>query len=315
ALRLRQALALIEGRLDGALAGLADLAQAHAETPMMARTYGQPATVTTFGAHVAIWGEGLLAVRAELPAIRDGVCQVTLSGAAGTLAAMGPEGPALRAALAAALGLRDPEASPHAERAGVRALASWCQRVLQAVDKAAVDLLLWTRDGTVTLGGGGASSTMPQKQNPVGPSVMRALAGHGAGLAATLQGATPAEARDGAAWFTEWLSLPPLVAATGKALSLLGEAEVAPDLTALRKEAEDPSGMIHAEAVSFRLAQDIPREAAQAQVKAWVAEVRAEGGSLLTRAGLDAAEFAPERQWGEAPALARRFAAKVRGHG
>ncbi|PWJ22029.1 lyase family protein [Jannaschia seohaensis] len=312
ALRLRQALTLIEARLDGALERLADLAEAHAETPMAARTWGQVATPTSFGAAVAVWGEGLLALRAELEAVRDAVLILTLHGASGTLSALGPEGPALRVAVAKALGLRLPPGPPHAERSGVLRLAGWANRLLQACAKPAADLLLMTRDGSVVLAGGGASSTMPQKANPVAPSTICALAAHGGGLAAAIHAQPTRDARDGAAWLTEWLSLPPLIVAAAKATALLRDLEVRPDPARLRARLDDPSGLIHAEALSFAMARDMPRPEAQARIKGWVAEIRDGGGSLLDRAGADPAEYAPERHWGDAPAQARAFAARVR---
>jgi 3-carboxy-cis,cis-muconate cycloisomerase len=75
------------------------------------------------------------------------------------------------------------------------------------------DLTLLARSeiGEIGLPGAGASSTMPQKQNPVAPSLLVALARFAPAQAAVLQGAAVhAEARDGAAWFAEWLTLPPL---------------------------------------------------------------------------------------------------------
>ena len=310
ALRLRQALCLISDRLDAALSGLADLAEAHAETPMAARTYGQVATPTTFGATVAIWGQGLLTLRADLPRIRDLVQIVTLNGAGGTLSAMGDAGPAIRADLAKGLGLTVPTGSPHAERSHVRALAGWLEQLLCALDKCATDLLLLTRNGVVGLGTAGASSTMPQKANPVAPSQMRALALHGRAVAQGIATA-PWDHRDGAAWFAEWLALPQLVTATARALTLLSQMEITPDKAALAAPLNDPAGLIHAEAISFAL--DLPRPQAQAQVKAWVAQVRAEGGSLVERSGLPAEQFAPQSQLGEAPEHARRFVRRARG--
>ncbi|UWQ18622.1 lyase family protein [Jannaschia sp. M317] len=311
ALRLRQVLTLLDGRLDALLTQLADLAEAHAETPMLARTFGQPAVVTTFGAAVATWGSGLLALRSELPDIRAAVCIVTLNGAAGTLSAMGPEGPALRSALARALGLADPGHSPQVDRSHLHALASWANRVLQACDKIAGDLLLLSREGAVTMGGG-QSSTMAQKRNPIASSVVRALALHGNGLCHTLHAATPADQRDGGAWFAEWLALPQLMSATGKALLLLTGDRVTVEVDAMAATLAATNDLIHAEALTFALARDMPRPEAQAQVAAWAAETRVEGGSLLARAGVDPADYAPARQWGEAPALARRFAQSVR---
>lgn len=85
---------------------------------------------------------------------------------------------------------------------------------------------------------------------------------------------------------------------------------IVPDADTLRAPLDDPSGLIHAEAISFAL--DLPRPEAQAQVKAWVAEVRATGRSLIDLSGLPPERFAPQAQWGEAPDHARRFVAAAR---
>jgi 3-carboxy-cis,cis-muconate cycloisomerase len=89
ALRLRPMLALWQARIDSLLARLGPMAAATANLPMTARTYGQAATPTSFGAVVAGWGWPVLRWRDRLPTLRDTVLQVSLSGAAGTLSAMG----------------------------------------------------------------------------------------------------------------------------------------------------------------------------------------------------------------------------------
>ena len=122
ALRLRQALALYAERLRAMLGALADLAEEHATLPMAARTYGQAATPTSFGAVAAGWGRPLLALTRDFDRTSTGIARVSLSGAAGTLSAMGPKGPEVRAHLAAALDLSDPEATWHTDRTGITAL-------------------------------------------------------------------------------------------------------------------------------------------------------------------------------------------------
>ncbi len=92
-LRLRQALALIEDDLHLTLASLGKLAQTHAALPMPARTYGQHATPTSFGAVVDAWGAPMLDLLAELPALRKNCLLISLSGAAGTAGALGPQPP------------------------------------------------------------------------------------------------------------------------------------------------------------------------------------------------------------------------------
>ena len=60
---------------------------------------------------------------------------------------------------------------------------------------------------------------MPHKSNPVAAEVLVALARFAAGTAGALhQGLVAENERSGAAWTLEWLTLPPLVAATASAL-------------------------------------------------------------------------------------------------
>ncbi|MDH3264414.1 MAG: lyase family protein, partial [Paracoccaceae bacterium] len=212
-LRLRQAVALYEARLAALIGALGRLAGDHAELPMMARTYGQDAVPTSFGAHAALWGAPLIRHRDRLAELKPRLLIVSLSGAAGTLSAMGPKGPEVRAALAEALGLGDPGESWHAARDRVAEFAFWCGGLMASLGKLAEDLILMTSSprGEVTLCAAGGSSTMPQKQNPVGPSALAALSRLSAALTAAIHAAaSPREARDGAAWMTEWLTLPQL---------------------------------------------------------------------------------------------------------
>jgi 3-carboxy-cis,cis-muconate cycloisomerase len=313
ALRLKPLLDLWEARLDQIIAGLGHLADRHADLPMAARTYGQAATPTSFGAVVASWGRPLLRHRARLAAIRAEVLQVSLSGAAGTLSAMGPLGPAVRAALAEALGLADPGASWHSERDGIAGLAAWMAGLTASLGKIGADLVLLAQSGIaeVMVTGAGGSSTMPQKQNPVAASVLVALARQTAGLAATMQGAVVhGQQRDGAAWFTEWLTLPQLSMSTGRALSLAIEvaARIAPDPAAMARGLAQDGGIIHAEALTFALARILPRPEASAAIKALVAEVLAQKGDLLALAKARWPALEVTVSLGTAPEEARAFA-------
>lgn len=322
-LRLRQALALMEEDLAATLSALAALAEAHAETPMAARTYGQHATPTSFGAQVAAWGWPLLTARDGLAGLRAECLLVSLSGAAGTSGELGPDPAALRAKMAERLGLADPGHSWHSDRTPVLRIADWMTRATLALGKMGEDLILAVQSGIgeVRLGSGGSSSTMPQKQNPVGPSVLVALARHAQGLNGTLQGAAlHRQQRDGAAWFTEWLVLPQLVLSCAASLTharKLAEA-MQPDAAAMRATLDATGGLILAEALSFRLAEDMPRPEAQAAVKALVKEAQADGRTLEAAARdaypqVEAGFFDPAARLGQAPVEARAFARAVRG--
>lgn len=325
-LRLRQALTLIEADLRGVLVALTALAETHADLPMPARTYGQHATPTSFGAVAAAWGAPLIGLIEEIPVLRDQCLVVSLSGAAGTSAALGPKAAETRAALAQALGLANPERTWHTDRAPILRLADWMLRSALALGKMGEDAteLVQSGIGEIRLGGAGASSTMPQKQNPVGPSVLVALARHGAALMAALHGAAVGRhQRDGAAWFTEWLTLPQIVlgAATAARTARALAEGLAPRPAAMSAALGGSGGLILAEALSFALAGQMPRPKAQAEVKRLCREAQDTGeplSGLVARdhPALDAtALFDPARQMGEAPAEARRFAARSRALG
>lgn len=317
ALRLRQALAIIDARLGATASALGKLAAAHAELPMVARTYGQAAVPTSFGTVVASWGAPLLRHRARLGPVRDGVRIASLSGAAGTLSVMGGKGPGIRAHLAEALGLADPGASWHSTRDGIAALAGWLTGVTGSIGKMGEDLLILTQIGEVRLGTGGGSSTMPQKTNPVLPSLLSAIARQTVGLNGVIQSALAhRQQRDAVAWKGEWLSLPEMVILTARAVAVAGELAraVTPDRTAMARSIEAGAGAIFAEALSFALAAAMPRPRAQAEVKTLIERSAAAGRPLADVAaeahpGLDLdGVFAAARQLGTAPAEARAFA-------
>ncbi|WP_134679067.1 class-II fumarase/aspartase family protein [Paracoccus ravus] len=317
ALRLRRVTEIWDERLGALVATLGKLAAAHADLPMAARTYGQAATPTSFGALVSGWGHPLLRHRARLAALRPELATVSLGGAAGTLSAMGPEGPAVRAGLAKALGLSDPGHSWHAERDRIGAFSAWMAGLMASLGKIGEDLILMTQSGIdeIRLEGAGGSSTMPQKQNPVGPSVLVALARHSVALASAMQGAgLHRQQRDGSAWFVEWLSLPQLCISTGRALALAEQviASLSPDADAMARNLNAGGGLIHAEALSFALARHMPRPEAQARIKELCAEAIRAGGSLpdLVRRDFPDLDLAIG-SLGTAPSEARDFAAQA----
>ncbi|MEM1302188.1 MAG: lyase family protein [Pseudomonadota bacterium] len=319
ALRLRQVIGIYRDRLTATIKQLGRLAAQHARTPMAARTWGLHATPTTFGAVCAGWGNPLADLLPALETVEERVATVSLSGAAGTAGALGPKAAETRAALAEALSLRDPGRSWHSDRSGIAALGAWQTQATAQIAKIGADLtaLTQTEVAEVHLGGGGSSSTMPQKQNPVQPAILVALASHTAALNTALQGAAVHQhQRDGAAWMTEWLALPQMVMATGRALSGVLDMTTAmvPKADRMHSNLGLTLGLIHAEALSFALAASMPRPEAQALVKALCKEAIDKGLPLETIArerfpDMDlAAVFDLNQQLGQAPAEAISFA-------
>ena len=319
-LRLDRLCDLLGGRLAAVTAALADQAAAHRDLVMAARTWGQPATPTTFGLRVAGWLVPLIRHRDRLAELRPRLLVVSCGGASGTMAAMGEHGPAAEAALAEALGLGVAAKPWHAERDALAELGGWLSLVTGSLGKMGADLKLMAAAGTARTGAAGGSSTMPQKANPVGAEALVALARQNAALLGALHGAlVHAEERDAGAWAAEWLALPPMAVATGAALrhALELARTLAPDAAAMRAEMAATGGTLLAEAAQFALAAHMPRPEAQALVKAAAAGL-APGEDLVAalrrrvEAPVDWAALSdPARHIGAAGALIDRVLAKA----
>lgn len=321
-LRLRQALALAEADINEILATLGKEAEVHANLPMVARTYGQHATPTTWGAVLAEFGGPLLDALAALEALRTSSLWVSLSGAAGTASALGSQAAETRASLAAALSLNDPGRSWHVDRTPVLRIADWQGQVMAALAHMAQSLIGLTASecAEISLGASGASSTMPQKQNPVAPSAMLALSHQFTGLRSSLQTASAHQhQRDGVAWFTEWMVVPQLSLSLASALTHAKtlSACLTPHPIQMRATLEGNLGLIHAEALSFALAKLMPRPKAQSVTKALCREAQDKSTPLANLAeaaypALASETFDPAANLGQAPAEARAFAARTR---
>ena len=110
-----------------------------------------------------------------------------------------------------------------ATRDPIIALGSLLAQISGSLGKLGMDVTLLAQNevGAVRLEGGGGSSAMSHKSNPVNAEVLVALARYNAGLAGTLNQALIHEnERSGAAWTLEWLTLPPMLVTTGASLRL-----------------------------------------------------------------------------------------------
>jgi 3-carboxy-cis,cis-muconate cycloisomerase len=149
---------------------------------------------------------------------------VQFGGAAGRLDKLGGKGAEVRHTLAVKLGLQD---GPqwHAQRDALGEFAGWLSLVTGSLGKFGQDIALMAATGVeIALSGGGGSSAMPHKQNPVKAEALVALARFNAAQLAAMHMALVHEMeRSGSAWTLEWLTLPQMVAATAGALRIAGE--------------------------------------------------------------------------------------------
>jgi 3-carboxy-cis,cis-muconate cycloisomerase len=303
-------------------AALAALAGEHADTVMAARTHAQQAVPTTFGAKIGGFLAELTDEVADLRRAAEAVRVVSLFGAGGTNAAMGPQAPAVRRELARRLGLSDSDVSWHVSRHRVARFGSACATLAATCVRFAREVvdLSRTEIAEVREQDGhhrGASSTMPQKANPVlSESVV------GFGVAATtaagslLRAMEAGHERSAGEWQIEWLMVPDVAEYTAAAVLLAGEAagtlRVFPET--MRANLRRDGGLLMSEALMMRLAPTLGQAGAHDLVYSAATEARRTGAELaevvrrtLQADGVDGPdlELSVDQYVGEAPAMAR----------
>ena len=284
--------------LDGAARKLAALARRHAETPMCARTRAQQAAPTTFGLKCAAWRAPLVRHRTRLAELRPRLLCAQLGGAAGTLSACGESGGRVAALFARELKLGAPVLPWHSQRDCLGEFANWLALVSGSLGKMGADmtLLAQTEVGEISFSEAGRSTAMPQKANPVLAETLVSLARHAGGLASGFGSALIHEReRDGAAWQLEWLTLPPLIAATAAGLRTANRAlsDLRPHPARMLLNWEAGGGLILAEDAALALSARMPPHRARDLVSAACVRAAKKGAPLA--AELTAAD--PEGDW------------------
>jgi 3-carboxy-cis,cis-muconate cycloisomerase len=269
-LQLARALDRLASLTDDLGDALAQQVEVHAGTVMAGRTHGQQAVPTTLGAKLATFLRQVARLRDELPALHDAVCLVSLHGAAGTSAGLGPRADEVRAAMAARLGLVAPDGPWHVTRDGLASFAATCARAAAICARLAREVIDLSRTeiGEVSESAGhhrGASSTMPQKANPIDSEAIVGLAVNAAGAAGTLYRAMEAgHERSAGEWQIEWHSLPQIAVLCAGCLVVA--ARVVRGMTAdperMTANLELEQGRTLAEAYMFQLAPELGREEA-----------------------------------------------------
>ena len=219
--RLRPMLLIFEARLRRLVEGLNELDRRFGTQKLMARTRMQDALPISVSDKIATWRGPLERDIARLGALRPRLLVLQFGGAAGTLDKLGDKGPAVAARLASALDLGVPAHSWHTQRDNLVELASWLALVSGTLGKIGTDLgfMAQNRVGEVSMEGGGGSSAMPFKSNPIGAEVLVALAHANATFVGGMNEAMVHEQeRSGAAWTLEWILLPQMLVATGAGL-------------------------------------------------------------------------------------------------
>jgi len=274
-LQMREALALVEDQLRDLHAELVSLSERHTDTVMPGRTWLQHAVPITFGWKAAGWLDAVLRHQARLNEVRSRALTLQLGGAAGTLASLGADGPAVSRKVAETLGLALPDISWHNSRDRIGEVAALLGLITATLGKIARDLslLMQTEVGEANESaaeGKGGSSTMPQKRNPIGCAAVLSASLRVPGLVATVLSSMVQEHERGLGnWQAEWETLPEIInlcsGALAKMIDVFAGLEV--DAPRMASNLELTNGLIFAEAVSMKLAIQLGRAGAHALVE------------------------------------------------
>ncbi|WP_332681811.1 3-carboxy-cis,cis-muconate cycloisomerase [Bosea sp. (in: a-proteobacteria)] len=287
-LQVRDALDVVDADLTELRRILADLARKHRDTPMAGRTHLQQALPVTFGYKAAIWLAMFDRHQERLAELRKRVLVVQFAGAAGTLASLGTKGFDVQQALAEELKLGVPATTWHVARDGFAEAVNLLALITGSLGKIAMDIMIMASTEFAEVyepfvKGRGASSTMPQKRNPISSELMLAAAKAVRQHAGLMVDAMVQDfERATGPWHAEWIALPESFIFSAGALHqarfALGGLIV--DADRMRHNLGITRGLIVAEAVMMGLAPAVGRQQAHDIVYDACRTVNERGGSL-----------------------------------
>jgi 3-carboxy-cis,cis-muconate cycloisomerase len=269
-LQIRDGLDIVEADIAELRGILANLAKRHRDTPMAGRTHLQQALPVTFGYKAAVWLAMFDRHAERLAQIKPRVLVGQFAGAAGTLASLGDKGFEVQEALCEELGFGVPVSTWHVARDAFAETINFLALVTGSLGKIALDIMIMASTEFAEVyepfvKGRGASSTMPQKRNPISSELMLAAAKGVRQHAGLMMDAMVQDfERATGPWHAEWMAIPESFVLTAGALRqakfalgglIVDEKQMAQNLDISR-------GLIVAEAVMMGLAPQIGRQEA-----------------------------------------------------
>jgi 3-carboxy-cis,cis-muconate cycloisomerase len=288
ALQLVRSLASLDRRLEQFGNALADRVEEHAGTVMPGRTHAQQAVPTTFGVTLSTLLSQVARQRERLVQAAPRIGVVSMFGAGGTSAAYGPQSAEVRGRVAELLGLENADVPWHVDRDGLAEFGWLCATITATCAKLARNIIDLSRTEIAEVfepycSHRGASSTMPQKVNPISSEMIIGFAGTAGALASALTRIQEAgHERSAGEWQIEWHVIPQLAVLAGSALSeatIIAEG-MRVDSDRMLSNLELDGGLVMAEAQMIQLADVLGREHAHDLVYEAATLARKEGSVL-----------------------------------
>jgi adenylosuccinate lyase len=269
-LEIRDILTIIERDTATIIRQLAVLAERYRDLVMIARTHGQQALPITLGAKIAVWLDEMVRNGERLRSCRRTVLASQLFGGVGTMAAFGEQGIELLDRFSARLGLTVPLCSWQTARDRLAELLSTLAILAGTLGKIANEICQLARDEIGELEepfhmGKIGSTTMPHKRNPElceQVVVLARLIKNNAALG--FETLINEHERDYRAIRLEWVAVTDASLYVCGALSLL--QTILENLIVheerIRQNVDQAASLIATEALMFRLAEKMGKQAA-----------------------------------------------------
>ncbi len=222
ALSLQATFTVYKTRLEKLVTALSGLNAKFGTNEIKARTRMQVAVPMQLSHRIHAWSKPLERDLERLHEVQKRACRVQIGGAVGDRSRLGENPQTLVDTIADELGLQTSETAWQTTRDGFAEAASLMSLISGSLGKMGYDIALMNQQGVdeITLAGGGSSSAMAHKQNPVLAELLITLAGFNATqVSAAHQALVHEQERSGSAWSLEWMVLPQMAQATGRSLS------------------------------------------------------------------------------------------------
>src|SRR5690606_18162376 len=180
-LQMKDGFALIEEDLSAIIKATAKLATNHSKTVMAGRTFQQLAAPITFGYKAGVWLDEMLRHQERLDQVKERVFVGQCAGAVGTFATLGDKGITVQQRMMKLLNLGTPAITWHTSRDSWAELIGLFAMIGATFAKIANEVAILMRSEVGELSepfevGRGASTTLPQKRNPISCEPIIAIA-------------------------------------------------------------------------------------------------------------------------------------------
>jgi 3-carboxy-cis,cis-muconate cycloisomerase len=287
-LQIKKGLQIVDDELNAIIAATAELSKKHAKTVMAGRTFQQLAAPITFGYKSGVWLDEMLRHKDRLEQLKKRVLVGQCAGAVGTFATVGDKGIAVQNLMMSHLQLDSPTITWHTARDSWSEMISTFAMICASFAKIANEIAILMRSEVGELSepfevGRGASTTLPQKRNPISCEPIIAIAPKMRELASSQLTAMIQEHERGVGQMNiEWMVIPEafiLMSGSLKHTRFILE-NLYVDVDSMRKNLDLGGGLLMSESVMMGLAPKVGKAKAHHLVYDAAAKAHENRGTL-----------------------------------